>query len=43
MNRPALLDTSFLIALAQQHALTLVSRDAHFAAVPGLAVLSWTG
>jgi tRNA(fMet)-specific endonuclease VapC len=33
----------WIAALAQQHALTLVSRDAHFAAVPGLAVLSWTG
>jgi tRNA(fMet)-specific endonuclease VapC len=33
----------WIAALARQHDLTLVSRDAHFAAVPRLAVVSWAG
>jgi tRNA(fMet)-specific endonuclease VapC len=31
----------WIAALARQHALTLVSRDAHFAGVPGLAPERW--
>jgi tRNA(fMet)-specific endonuclease VapC len=33
----------WIAALARQHELTLVSRDAHFGAVRGLAVVSWSG
>lgn len=33
----------WIAALAQQHGLTLVSRDAHFGTVPRLAIVSWTG
>lgn len=33
----------WIAALARQHQLTLVSRDAHFSAVPELDVVTWSG
>lgn len=33
----------WIAALARQYALTLVSRDVHFAVVPGVTVVDWAG
>lgn len=40
-GRPIPSNDLWIAALARQHRLPLVSRDSHFAAVPGLRLLAW--
>lgn len=41
MERPIPDDDVWIAAVARQHRLTLVTRDAHFAHVDGLSLAHW--